>query len=97
MVVLEFFEDFFHNGFTEKDGLGVDLEKVAILGDGCHFAVVQVDDLAMCPHKGGFLLLQIFRVDGNGRFFLHQIQAVLCPTAVQRARQNRLIKIFRQK
>lgn len=63
MVVLEFGEDFFHDGFAVEDGPGVDIEAAAILVYGGHFAVVEIDDLPVTAHEGGLLLFEIFGID----------------------------------
>ena len=60
MVVLEFGEDFFRDGFAVEDGPGVDIEAAAILLYGGHFTVIEVDDLPVTAHKGGLLLFEIF-------------------------------------
>lgn len=51
MIVLQFFQDLLHYRFAEQNGLGVDLKKAAILGNGCHFTVIQIDDLPVFPHQ----------------------------------------------
>lgn len=63
MVVLEFGEDFFHDGFAVEDGPGVDIEAAAILIYGGHFTVIEVDDLPVTAHEGGLLLFEIFGID----------------------------------
>lgn len=63
MIVIQFREDLFHDGFAEEDGLGADPELFTIAVNGSHLTVIQVYDLAMFPHQSRFLFLQIFRID----------------------------------
>ncbi len=70
MVVVELGEDLFHDGFAEEGGFGGDAEFVAVLGDGSHLAVIQVDNLSVFADKGLLLFLYILRVDSPAGYFL---------------------------
>ncbi len=70
MVIVELGEDLFHNGLAEEGGFGVYTKFVAVLGDGSHLAVIQVDDLSVFADEGLFLFLYIFRVDSPTGYFL---------------------------
>ena len=62
MIVLKFRKHLLHYGLAEKHWLGPHPELLALLGDGRHFAVIQIDDLPVSAHKRCLLLLQIFRI-----------------------------------
>ena len=61
MIVLQFFQDLLHYRFAEQNGLGVDLKKAAILGNGCHFTVIQIDDLPVLSDHGSLFPAQKVR------------------------------------
>ena len=63
MIVIKFRKDLFHDGFSEKDCLGSYTKPLTILPYGCHFAVIQIDDLPVATHKRLLLLLEIFRIN----------------------------------
>ncbi len=70
MIVIQFREDFLHDGLAEEGGLCADAELVTILLDGSHFAVIQIDDLSVLADKGLLLLLDVFRIDSRPAYFL---------------------------
>ena len=70
MIILKLGQDLLHYGLTEKNGLGTYPELLAILSDGSHLAVIQIDDLPMATHKRCLLLLKIFRIDARYVFLL---------------------------
>ena len=63
MIVIKFRKDLFHDSLPEKDCLGTDTEPFTILLYGCHFTVIQIDDLPVATHQRLLLLLEIFRID----------------------------------
>lgn len=73
VIVLELGENLFEEDFAVEGSLAVDIEAFAILGDCVHFLIIQIDDLPVPPYKGGLLLLQIFRIDGNCLLLLFQV------------------------
>ena len=99
MIVLEFLEDFLHDGLAEKDGPGVDLEEFAVFGDGCHFAVIEIYHLPVLPHQRGSLLPEIFRIYCVGRSLFHLFFSAVAPPAGQSGWQAGMPikKFFRQK
>lgn len=62
MIIIQFRQNLFHDGFTEKHCFGAHSELLAIVVYGSHFAVIQVYDLPMTTHKGFLLLLQVFGI-----------------------------------
>ena len=62
MIILKLGQDLLHYGLAEKNGLGTYPELLAILSDGSHLAVIQIDDLPVTADKGSLLLLEIFRI-----------------------------------
>ena len=77
MVIVKFRQDFLHYSLAEKHSLRTYTKLVAILLNGCHFAVIQIDNLSMFTHKSSFLLLEIFRIDTGSRVLL--LFSHLCP------------------
>ncbi len=73
MIVLELGENLFEEDFAVEGCLAVDIEAFAILGDCVHFLIIQIDDLPVPPYKGGLLLFQIFRINGNCLLLLFQV------------------------
>ena len=63
MVIIQFRQNLFHYRLAEQDGLCTDTEPVAVLSDGSHFAVIQIDDLPVATHQRLLLLLEILRID----------------------------------
>ena len=63
MVLVQFLQNLFHDGATEKGALGSYTELLTILTDCSHLAVIQIDNLPVATNKRGFLLLEIFRID----------------------------------
>lgn len=57
MIIIQFLQDLLHDRLAEKDCLCTDAELFAVLIDGCHLAVVQVDNLTVTAYEGSFLLL----------------------------------------
>lgn len=62
MTVIQLRQHLLHYGLTEKYSLGPYTEPVAILPDGSHLTIIQIDDLPVSAHKSLLLLLEIFRV-----------------------------------
>ena len=63
MIVIQFLEYLFHDGFTEQHSLCAYTEFVTVLSDGRHLTVVQIDNLPVTTDQSFFLLLKIFRID----------------------------------
>lgn len=49
------------------------IEPSAVFFYHRHFTVIQIDDLTMPPHKGGFLLFEIFRIYRYFKLFPGQL------------------------
>ena len=62
MIVIQFLEDLFHDGFAEEDRFRANTELFAIQAYGSHLAVVKIYDLTVAAYKSLLLLLQIFRI-----------------------------------
>ena len=62
MVFIQFFQDLFHYGLTEKNGFGIDLETAAIFGYCSHFLIIEIDDLTVFPDGGSLFPAQKIRV-----------------------------------
>ena len=85
MVVVQFLEDLFHDGFAEEDRFRTNPEFVAIQMYGGHLAVIKIDDLTMAAHQCLLLLLEIFRIDAGcaGIFpFGHDVVNKISPKVV---------------
>ena len=76
MVFIQFFQDLFHYGLTEKNGFGIDLETAAIFRYCSHFFIIQVDDLPVFSDHGGFLPAQEIRRHLTAVLFLSQIRQI---------------------
>ena len=63
MVLIQFLQNLFHYGTTEKRTLCTYTKLLTILTDCSHLAVIQIDNLPVATHKRGFLLFQIFGID----------------------------------
>ena len=63
VIVVQLGKYLLHDGFAEKDCLGVHPELLTITVNGSHLAVIQIYHLAMLPHQSFLLFLQIFRID----------------------------------
>ena len=63
MTVIQFRQDFFHDGLAVQHRLGRDMELVTIEINGSHLTVIQINDLTIASSQGLLLLLQIFRID----------------------------------
>ena len=63
MVVIQFGQYLFHYRLTEQDGLSADTEPFAVLPDGSHFTVIQIDNLPVATHQRFLLLFEILRID----------------------------------
>ena len=75
MVFFEFRQDLGHDGFAEKGGLRMDLETGAVFIYGGHFAVVEIQDIAVLPEEGSLLFLQVGRVHARDfSFSCHRVQ-----------------------
>ena len=62
MVFIQFFQDLFHYGLTEKNGFGIDLETAAIFRYCSHFFIIQVDDLSVFPNQRLFFPSEKIRI-----------------------------------
>lgn len=68
MVLIQFAENFFHDGFAHEGGLGADAEAGAVLVNGGELAVVEIEDVAILTQEHELLLCQVLGV--NARYFL---------------------------
>ena len=59
MILLQFGEDFGHDGLTEEGGFGVHLEAGAILVNGGELTGVEIEHIAVFPEQQFALLLQV--------------------------------------
>lgn len=62
MIVIQFLQYLFHYRLPVKSGLCPYTELVAILINGSHLTVIQIDNLPMLTHQRFLLLLEIFRI-----------------------------------
>ncbi len=69
MIVIQFRQNFFHNGFAEQSGLRPYTEFVTILLYGSYLTVIQIDDLSVSANKGLLLLFDIFGIDSRLAYF----------------------------
>lgn len=75
MVFFQFRQDLGHDGFAEEGGLRMDLEAGAVFVHGGHFAVVEIQDVAVFSQEGCLLLLQVGRVHARDlAFSCHRMQ-----------------------
>ncbi len=68
MILVQFGEDFFHDGLAHEGGLGADAEAGAVLVNGGELAVVEVEDVAVLAQEHELLLGQVLWV--YARYFL---------------------------
>ena len=72
MVLVKFLEDLLHDGLTEKNGFGIDLETAAIFGYCSHFLIIEIDDLPVPPYQGFLFPFQEIRRHFRYCLFLSQ-------------------------
>ena len=70
MAVGKLGEDSLHGGFPEYGRTGLYSETVAVLLDCGHFAVIEVDNLAMAAAERLPALLENLRIDSRSLFLL---------------------------
>lgn len=63
MVLVKFLEDLLHDGLTEKNGFGIDLETAAIFGYCSHFLIIEVDHLSVPSYEGILFPAEEPRID----------------------------------
>lgn len=62
MIIIQLLQHLLHDRFTEKHCLGTYTKLLAILIDGGHLAVVQVDNLPVATHQSRLLLFKVLRI-----------------------------------
>ena len=62
MIVIQLRKDLLHYGLAEQNSLCTYTKPVAILPDGSHLTVIQINDLPVTTYQRLLLFLQIFRI-----------------------------------
>ena len=70
MIVIQFLEYLFHNRLSEQHSLRTHTELVAVLLNGSHLTVIQIDDLPVLTYQRLLLLLQVLGIHSRHISFL---------------------------
>ena len=62
MILVQFRQDFLHDGFAHEGGFGTDAEAGAVLVYGGHLAVVEIQHMAVLSKEHELLLGQVLGV-----------------------------------